>query len=146
MPNIPDSFLEAWVIPNNIRLTKIDTTYTYIHDNIPDYPITFTESSSGHIWTMVDYTLLEDIASDFLKKNYSGVKIVIDVTGRDIEWRLIWHFHIYQPIINFWNLTWLHKGASLEIAKYMRTAKQIKPKGMAEEVWKEFHNKLSDYL
>lgn len=125
MPNLPNSFIEAWVVPNHIRFTSIDVTPSYPYDDIPDHLVTFTYNSSEFIGTISDYELLENIALNLLETISGDIQIVIDVTGKNERWSLIWEIHIYNQLNDFWRITRLGKRASYSIPESIDNNKGI---------------------
>ena len=125
MPNLPDSFIAAWVLPNHFRFTSIDTAQLHIHNDIPDHLITFTYASSGFIETISDYEILKHIASTFLEAISGDIQVVIDVTGKDEKWWPIWEIHIYNQLKEFWSITRLEKRTSYAIPVCIENSKQV---------------------
>ncbi|MBX9808804.1 hypothetical protein K2X92_00235 [Candidatus Gracilibacteria bacterium] len=125
MSNFPNSFLEAGVIPNHIRMTNVDTTQLYIYDNIPHSLITFTQSSTNHIGSVTDYDKLESIASGLLETTRGDIQIVIDVTGKNEKGGLLGEIHIYKQFKEFGTISRLDKSISIDISESINSTSEI---------------------
>lgn len=125
MSNIPDSFIEAWVIPNHIRCITIDTNQKFIIEAIPQYKIAFTFDSIPHISIWAEYRNLENFAEKILQEATGDNQVVIEVNWRGANWELTGQVYLYGNLTNEGRIIWSGKKGTYKIPSDLGNANNL---------------------